>query len=404
MLYLMRMKMDLKVDYDIVVIGGGPAGCVAAYSAAKEGASVLLLEKDRDLGSPVRCAEAVGKDGLEKILEDKIDPRWIAATIKKFQFIAPDGTKVFPQVPMTGYVLHRKLFDFDLGKLATQVGARIITKACVTGLERNDERLTGVCVRIDGNDHIINSKLIIGADGVESRVGRWGGIDTTIPMRDMETCAQMTLSNIDLDDDTCVFYFSQKKFPGGYGWVFPKGKNLANVGLGISGDKARSDSAFSRLEEFIRTEFPEASIMNKTIGGVPCGNRLPRITSDGILLVGDAALQANPVSGGGIATGMTAGKIAGRVAAEAINAGDLSIDFLNRYEKEWDAACGNAQKRYYRLKEGIKKLSDDQLNKTASALEKVPQEKQTLVKIFQIALTKQPGLLVDIVKTLSPFS
>ncbi len=396
--------MSFKDSYDIIVVGGGPAGCMAAYAAAKENVSVLLLEKDRDIGSPVRCAEAVGKDGLEKILEDNINPRWIAATIKKFQFVAPDGTVIFPQVPMTGYVLHRKLFDFDLGLLAANSGAKIVTKAYVNYLIFENDRISGVHVRINGVQHIIKSNIIIGADGVESRVGRWAGIDTTVHMKDMETCAQMTLANLPLDDDTCVFYFSQKRFSGGYGWVFPKGNKTANVGLGISGDKARSDSASARLESFVHDHFPDASILNKTVGGVPCANRLPKISSEGILLVGDAALQANPISGGGIATGMTAGKIAGNIAASAIKSDNISADFLKRYEKEWDTACGNAQKRYYRLKEGIRKLSDEQLNKTAHVLKDIPQKKQTLVKIFQTALIKQPGLLVDIMKTLNPFS
>ncbi len=396
--------MDLKNNYDIIVIGGGPAGCMAAITAAKKNVSVLLLEKDREIGYPVRCAEAVGKDGLEKLLADKIDTRWIAATIKKFQFVAPDGTIVYPQVPMTGYVLHRKLFDFDLGLLASKAGAKIVTKACVTGLIKDDDYVSGVRVDINGTNHTLIGKIIIGADGVESRVGRWAGIDTTVHMRDMETCAQMTLSNLDIDEHTCVFYFSQRKFPGGYGWVFPKGHNTANVGLGISGDNARKANAFEILEEFIKNEFPESSILCKTVGGVPCANRLPRISKNGILLVGDAALQANPVSGGGIATGMTAGKIAGSIAADAIKCDDFSAGFQMKYEKEWDVACGKAQKRYYRLKEGIKKLTDEQLNQTAHALQNIPQEKQTLVKIFQTALIKQPGLLVDIVKTLSPFS
>ena len=100
--------------YDVIIVGAGPAGSMAAYSAAKENASVLLLEKDRDIGTPVRCAEAIGKDGIEKILDTPVNPRWIAAEIKKFQFVAPDGTIIHPQVPMTGYVLHRKLFDYDL--------------------------------------------------------------------------------------------------------------------------------------------------------------------------------------------------------------------------------------------------------------------------------------------------
>jgi digeranylgeranylglycerophospholipid reductase len=396
--------MYLKNEYDVIVVGGGPAGCMAAYSAAKENVSVLLLEKDREIGSPVRCAEAVGKDGLEKLLGNGINPRWIAATINRFQFVAPDGTIIFPQVPMTGYVLHRKLFDFDLGLFAVTAGAQIVTKAYVMNLLRSNDRVSGVQVRINGIDHSIKSKIVIGADGVESRVARWAGIDTTIHMRDMETCAQMTLSNLKISADTCIFYFSQKLFPGGYGWVFPKGDGTANVGLGISGDKARSESAFSKLETFVRKEFPNASVLYTVVGGVPCGNRLPRLSGDGIILVGDAALQANPVSGGGIATGMTAGKIAGKVTAEAIIAKDYSYKFLKKYEKEWDSVCGNSQKRYYRLKEGISKLTDEQLNKTAHNLKDIPQEKQTLVKIFQTALIKQPGLLVDIAKTLSPFS
>jgi digeranylgeranylglycerophospholipid reductase len=386
--------MSLKNSYDIIVVGGGPAGCMAAHAAAKENVSVLLLEKDRDIGSPVRCAEAVGKDGLEKILGDNINPNWIAAIIKKFQFVAPDGTVIFPQVPMTGYVLHRKLFDFDLAVLAAKSGAKIITKAYVNDLVFENDHIAGVQVCINGKQLSIRSKIIIGADGVESRVARWAGIDTSVHMRDMETCAQMTLSNVPVPHNTCVFYFSQKKFPGGYGWVFPKGNQSANVGLGISGDKARSEYALAKLESFVDKEFPNASILNKTVGGVPCANRLPKISSVGILLVGDAALQANPVSGGG----------AGNVAARAIKSDNISTNFFKRYEQEWDSACGNAQKRYYRLKEGISNLSDEQLNKTAHVLRDIPQKKQTLVKIFQTALIKKPGLLVDIIKTLRPFS
>ena len=396
--------MTLKENYDVIVAGGGPAGSLAAYAAAKEGVHVLLLEKDREIGSPVRCAEAVGKDGLEYILDQPVNPQWIAATIKRFKFVAPDGSVVHPQVPMTGYVLHRKLFDVDLAAMAAAAGAQVVTGTPVSGLLKNNGRISGVICRQAGRVREIRAPMVIGADGVESRVGRWAGIDTTTAMRDMETCSQVTISDVNIETDTCIFYFSQEKFPGGYAWVFPKGNGQANVGLGIAGDRARRGSANARLKTFLESNFPDASILGRTVGGVPCANRLPAISAPGFLLAGDAALQANPVSGGGIATGMTAGKLAGRIAALAVKKGDMSVHFLGAYEKEWDKVCGQAQKRYYRLKEGISRLSDEQLNGTAHALQKVPAEKQSLVKIFQVALAKQPSLLIDILKTLSAFS
>jgi len=402
--FIPEETMTLNENYDVIVAGGGPAGSLAAYAAAKEGVRVLLLEKDREIGSPVRCAEAVGQDGLEKILDQPVKPQWIAATIKRFKFVAPDGSVVHPQVPMTGYVLHRKLFDVDLAAMAATAGAQVLTGTAVTGLLKKDGRISGVICRQGGRVREITAPMVIGADGVESRIGRWAGIDTTVAMRDMETCSQVTLATENLESDTCVFYFSQDKFPGGYAWLFPKGNGQANLGLGIAGDRARKGSANARLEAFIKDNFSGASILGRTVGGVPCANRLPVISAPGLLLAGDAALQANPASGGGIATGMTAGKLAGRIAALAVKTGDVSTNFLRAYEKEWDKVCGQAQKRYYRLKEGISRLSDEQLNRTAHDLQKVPAEKQTLVKIFQVALAKQPSLLVDILKTLSPFS
>jgi digeranylgeranylglycerophospholipid reductase len=128
------------------------------------------------------------------------------------------------------------------------------------------------------------------------------------------------------------------------------------------------------------------------------------MSGNGILLAGDAAFQSNPMTGGGITSGMAGGKIAGQIAAQAIESNDFSADFLKRYEKEWDKVGGANQRFYYKIKEAIKELSDEQLNNTAHAVQKVPQDKQTLLKIFQVALGKQPSLLLDLVKLLSPFS
>jgi digeranylgeranylglycerophospholipid reductase len=399
-----RVAMKLEKEYDVVVVGAGPAGSMAAYMAASAGVSVLLLEKDREIGIPVRCAEAVGKDGIEKVLGRDIDPRWIATEISRFQFVAPDGTSIYPKVNMTGYVLHRKIFDFDLAVRAADAGATILTHAYVNGLKIKNGAVTGVTCTIDHDDYEFSSKIVIGADGVETRVGRWAGLKTTISMNDMESCSQMTLANLDIDANMCIFYFSQEKFPGGYAWLFPKGNGTANIGLGISGKMSRKKTASIILQTFIHDNFPNAAILSKSIGGVPCADRMAKISGAGIVLAGDAAFQSNPLSGGGIISGMIGGKIAGQIASQAVKNGKNSAHFLEKYEKEWDRALGHSHRRYYKLKEAINKFSDDHLINTANMLQKIPPHKHTLTKIFQTALRNQPSLLVDIIKLLSPFS
>lgn len=250
--------MIIKKKYDIIVVGAGPAGSTAARLAAQSGAEVLLLEKDRDIGVPVRCAEAVSKDGIENILQRPVDPNWIADEINRFKFVAPDGTEVYPQVKMTGFVLHRRLFDYDLAKWAAEEGVTVLTRAYVCGLLEHDGYINGVECQYGGENYHIETSLVIGADGVESRVGRWAGLDTTIRMGDMETCSQVTIQSSKVQSGTCEFYFSQQDFPGGYAWVFPKGNETANVGLGLAGNLVRNKSPQKRLNEFLAKFYPNA--------------------------------------------------------------------------------------------------------------------------------------------------
>lgn len=384
----------MKPSYDIVVVGAGPAGTTAARFAARSGASVLVLEKDRDVGYPVRCAEAVSHEGVSQFIRP--DPRWIASTVTKFRLVAPNGRSVVPRLDGTGYVLERRIFDYELAKLAAGEGAEIVTKAYVYDLLKDEGKVHGVRILIGDQKVDVRSSIVIAADGVESRVGKWAGIDTTCHINDMESCAQVTIGGIDVEEDVLDLYFGDAVAPGGYLWVFPKGKRSANVGLGISVAAAKPKSALRFLEEFLERRYPGASVLTRIAGGVPCAKTLPTITMGNVLLVGDAAHQVNPVSGGGIISGMIGGMIAGEVAGASIAQGNRAL--LAEYPKRWHKRLGWRHDVFYSIKEALSDFSDETLNTIAESALKLPEEKRTLGGIFRTALWNKPSMLLDVAK------
>ncbi len=390
-------SMLRKDHYDVIVVGAGPAGSTTARYAAKGGASVLLLEKDREVGVPVRCAEGVGARGLARTV-DKVEPNWIAATITGFKLVAPDGTEVEARWGDCGYCLDRRVFDYELSNLAAREGAEVVTKAYVTGLIRDNGGVVGVNVRHMGDELQVRSGIVVGADGVESRVGRWAGMNTFTKMRDMESCAQFTIADIDVDQQTCDFYFGNERVPGGYLWIFPKGNRTANVGIGVSGDYSGKRSALSYLKDFVDERFPGKPILSTLCGGVPCALTRKRISGDGFMLAGDAAHQVNPISGGGIVSGMYAGMLAGNVAAAATREKNVTGDRLSEYDKEWGRSIGKDHERFYRIKEAVFDFSDEQFNRLAREVLKIPMQERSLMRIFKAALKTKPRLIFDVIK------
>ncbi len=384
----------MRDTYDVIVVGAGPAGSTAARYAAAGGASVLLLEKDRDVGYPVRCAEAVSHEGVIQFIQP--DPKWIAATVSKFRIVVPNGNSIVPRLDGIGYVLERRIFDYELAKLAVTAGAEVVTKAYVYDLLRSGSEVTGVRALVKDQKIDIRAKVVIGADGVESRVGKWGGIDTTCHIRDMESCAQVTLSGIRVEEGILDFYFGDEVAPGGYLWVFPKGKDSANVGIGISVECAKEKSAVRWLDEFVQKKFPNSAILTRIAGGVPCAKTCDEIVKGNVMLVGDAAHQVNPVSGGGIISGMIGGMIAGQVAAEAVEKKESS--HLQEYQKRWQKRLGWRHEVFYHIKEAIYNFSDETLNKLCDNAQHLPDEKRTVGGIFRTALWNQPSILLDVAK------
>ncbi|MGD1045175.1 MAG: NAD(P)/FAD-dependent oxidoreductase [Bacteroidota bacterium] len=384
----------LKNKYDVIVVGAGPAGSTAARFAAAGGISVLMLEKDRDVGYPVRCAEAVSHNVLQFI---KPDRKWIATILKGFRFVAPNGKSFVLRPIGVGYVLERRLFDIELAKLAVNRGAEIITKTYVYDLLKDDTGKTiGVKALIKNNPVEIHSDIVVGADGVEARVGKWAGIDTASSIHDMDSCAQMTILGIDVEQDILEFYFGENVSPGGYAWVFPKGNKTASVGLGITVEKAKKKSARRYLQEFVERKYPNAAVLSEIAGGVPCAKTCNTLVKNNVMLVGDAGHQVNPVSGGGIESGMVGGMIAGQVAAEAIKQDDFSR--LPEYEIRWQKRLGTQHEINYNIREAILSFSDETLNNIVEGALEIPQNERSFERILRKALWNKPSILIEITK------
>ena len=383
---------------DLVVVGAGPAGSMTAKAAAEAGLDVVMLEKRQEIGDPVRCAEGVSKAALKKMVE--LDPVWISAEVKGARIWGPDGTEIVMSEDRAGaevgYVLERKVFDRALAQQAAEAGAKVMVKTRALGLLHEGGVPSGISAAFVGESLKIEAPLIIGADGVESKVGRWAGIDTALKPKDIETCAQFLLQDEKIDDEYCEFYLGNDIAPGGYVWSFPKGDKLANVGIGVLGSKANSGTPIRLLREFVKKQFPEGKVLEMMVGGVPVSGPIETTTADGVILVGDAARQSDPITGGGIINGMRAGMMAGEVAADLVPKGEVDKESLQVYEKMWRETIGKSITRNFGVKEFFVDLTDDDLNNLIHSLDGVNVAELDLRGLLKVLVRQNPKLLLKL--------
>jgi len=281
---------------DVVVLGLGPAGAAAAAEAARRGCRVIALDRKREPGLPVQCAELV-----PRMIE--VQPGAVRQRIDSMAtFVEEEAPDLKPGFP--GYMLDRAAFDASLVDEAARAGADVRFSCFVRKVADH-----GVVELADGS--ALRAPVIIGADGPRSRAGKAIGavnselVETRqITVRLREPCAATDI-------------FLSAAIPGGYGWLFPKGA-LANLGAGVSPrHKGRLKSIVARLHAS-QAGRVSAEILNVTGGAIPVGGMLkPRgvLGETAVLLAGDAAGLANPVTGAGIAAAVHSGRLAGQAAA-----------------------------------------------------------------------------------------
>ncbi len=387
------------MKYDAVVVGSGPAGSVTARFAAESGAKVLMIERRSEVGVPVLCGEGISKiiDDF-KVLEGR---RWIANNMDGARIFSPDGTMVTLAAEMagneTGYVLYRDIFDQELARGAVRAGADLMLNTRAVDLIIENGKIKGVKAKHFDEEIEIQADIVVGADGVESKVGRWAGMKTALKPKDLETCAQYTLTGIDIDRAYCDFYLGKKIAPGGYVWVFPKGADTANVGIGILASLSTPGLATKLLDKFISShpELKKGEPVRFLAGAVSVCEPYEAVR-DNLFLIGDAARQVDPITGGGLMASVEAGKIAGETIGKAVDLQKFDKDMLSTYEKAVDAAFYKKMKRNYMVKEIMLGFEDKTLNMLADSLKNVKFDEISTLGLVKALVSKHPSLLVKL--------
>lgn len=315
-------------DYDILIVGAGPAGSVAARAAAEAGMRVLVVERRNRVGIPVQCAEFIPAMLLGQLDIQQRD--FIAQKTEGMLTFLP-GEPVH-QTPAPGYVIHRDLFDQVLADTAVLAGAELLTGTHAVSLDNS-----GVVTlkNLTRNSFYVRAKVIIGADGPQSTVGKWAGVvndhllsgvQVTLPL-----CRPLT----------CTEVYFEHHITGGYGWLFPKG-DVANVGLGVTKDAMslqRPRLLLNKLVERLVTEGKvEENSLAYAAGWIPAVPMRSAVAGN-IILTGDAAGHTHAITGAGIFTAISTGKMAGGWAARAVEENDLAI--LKKYDEEWQDLFGD---------------------------------------------------------------
>src|SRR5450759_4838323 len=386
----------MRSDYDVVVVGAGPSGSVAARLAAEGGLKVLLIEKRQEIGVPVRCAEAIGADVSRPFLD--YDPRWVDATIRAFEVHNSCGQAVRLPPAEPTLVVNRKVFDYQLALKAARAGAEVRTSTVAVGLVIENNSVKGVMIESLGHVETISARLVVAADGTESQVARWAGLKTVPSLSDYYVGVEFLLAGMQskMDHQICEYHLERSLAPGGYLWVFPKGEDTANVGLVITADNGNNASALSYLEKFVAQRYPKTSILAVIAGGIAVTGALKTLATDGLVVVGDADHQDDPLTAGGICLGMIAADLAMSVAVPALHAGDVRAGRLRGYETLWQKRFGKMHQALYQVRKILNNMDQDRLDGLVRRASELPLMEMSVGQIVLTLLKNDPLLLFEV--------
>ncbi len=353
-------QVSNMTDYDVIVAGAGTGGSTTAYTLAKRGLSVLLVDrKDRDMIGHKTCGDALGNHHIEELralvgLPD-VPREVVEHDVNGIDLIAPDRVhRLRMQGPTTkGMSFNRHKMGQWFVDLAEGAGAEVLAATRVKRLLFEDGQVAGVRLSTGGSDRDVTAKVVVDATGAAAVLRRQlpesSPVERVIAKEDQMVAWRDIYETPDYEFETpdiLEIYWDQEQTLGGYTWVFPQGPHRVNVGVGVMtlpGHRNPKDIMKEYVApnwDFMRTE---RVVIDSSGGVAPLRRPLDTMVDNNFVLVGDAACQVNPVHGGGIGSSLLGGALAGTVIADAIEAGDTSIAALWPYNPQYMERYGAKQ-------------------------------------------------------------
>jgi digeranylgeranylglycerophospholipid reductase len=322
------------VDYDIAVVGGGPAGLSAACAAAKFKAKVILFEKDESIAHNIRTSGVTWIEEIEKlgISKEHYNP------IKNYSFISPSNEVIIRGNTAKSCVLNVRSVYQHLAFLAAEAGSEIMVRSNVINIALNSEnRISGLKASTPKGDMVIGSRLVIDASGFNSSIARRLGLVSEWKRYGIGAEYECYCENV--DRETWILMVGRKYSDAGYAWVFPLSENRVRIGVGVGRPESNTDP-LQKLNSIIDKKLKPLDKMGKIqpielhYGFIPNEGLRTSTVSDGLMLVGDSAGQANPLVLEGIRYAIEFGMLAGEIGAKSL-ARNSNKESLLEYERIW---------------------------------------------------------------------